>query len=134
MMKHILAVTTSACVMFAILAGAGEAPKAAAVQDAGAEHANSNAPNVSGAWKLSWTAKKGKQRQAALPVTQSGSHLSGTFQEERGSAPLSGTLRGNHVSFSIKGERREASFTGTVDKDRMRGTTNQGRSWTATRQ
>jgi hypothetical protein len=69
-----------------------------------------------------------------MQIKQDGSKLSGTFESERGSAPLKGSLQGNQVSFSVKLPKRQGSFTGKVDGDKMSGTTEQGTSWTATRQ
>lgn len=102
------------------------------VQDAARD--STATPNLSGNWQMSWAGPKGKQRQVTMQVKQDGSKLSGNFQAERGSAPLTGSLKGNQVSFSVKTPKRKASFTGTVDGDKMSGTTEQGASWTATRQ
>lgn len=103
-------------------------PQQEGAQDSGASS------SVSGNWQLSWTAANGNQRQVTMQVKQDGSKLSGTFEGERGSAPLKGSLKGNQVSFSVKLPRRQASFTGTVDGNKMSGTTAEGASWTATRQ
>jgi hypothetical protein len=69
-----------------------------------------------------------------MQIKQDGKKLSGSFQGKRGSAPLKGRLSGNQVSFNVKTRKHEASFTGTVNGDKMSGTTEQGASWTATRQ
>jgi hypothetical protein len=95
---------------------------------------SSESPNISGSWHMSWTGRKGKQKQGTLELKQSGSKLSGTFEAPRGSAPISGTLDGDQISFSVNARGREGSFTGKVDGNRMSGTTVQGVSWTATRQ
>jgi hypothetical protein len=92
------------------------------------------APTVSGNWQLSWTSRKGGQRQVTMQVKQDGGKLSGTIEGERGSAPLKGSLEGNRVSFSLKMRKRQVSFSGTVNGDKMSGTTEEGASWTATRQ
>lgn len=47
---------------------------------------------------------------------------------------LKGRLSANQVSFDVKTRKHKASFTGTVNGDKMSGTTEQGASWTATRQ
>ncbi len=95
---------------------------------------NSAAPSVAGNWQVSWTAANGTQRQVTMQIKQKESKLSGTFQGERGSVPLKGSLKGNQISLTVKLPRRQASFTGTVDRDKMSGTTEQGASWTATRE
>lgn len=95
---------------------------------------NNQAPGVSGSWQVSWTAANGNQRQVSMQIKQDGSKLRGTFEGERGSAPLKGSLNGSQVSFNVKLPRRQLSFTGTVDGGKMSGTTEQGASWTATRQ
>jgi hypothetical protein len=92
------------------------------------------APSISGSWQLSWTARKGGQRQVTMQVKQDGSKLSGSIEGERGSTPLKGSLQGNRVSFSLKMRKRQVSFSGTVNGDKMSGTTEEGASWTATRQ
>jgi hypothetical protein len=102
------------------------------VQDNSA--ASTQTPAISGNWQLSWTTAKGKQQQVTVEIKQDGKKLSGTFQSARGSAPLKGNAQGNQVSFSTKAKKGEVSFTGNVDGDKMSGTTDQGTSWTATRQ
>jgi hypothetical protein len=102
------------------------------VQDASS--ASSTAPNLSGNWQMSWTGPNGNQRQVSMQLKQDGKKLSGTFEAPRGSVPVKGTCNGNQVSFTVKLPKRQASFTGTVDGDKMNGTTEQGASWSATRQ
>lgn len=94
----------------------------------------SAAPAISGNWQMSWTTAKGKEKQGTVQIKQNGNKLSGTLQGERGSTPLKGSLQGNQVSFRVKMKKGETSFTGTVDADKMSGTTEDGTSWTATRQ
>jgi hypothetical protein len=91
-------------------------------------------PSVTGNWQVSWTAANGTQRQVTMQLKQDGKKLSGTFQGERGSAPLKGSLDGSRISLNVKLPRRQASFNGTVEGDKMSGTTEQGAPWTATRQ
>ncbi|WP_158822500.1 hypothetical protein [Granulicella sp. S156] len=69
-----------------------------------------------------------------MQIKQDGSSLSGTFQAPRGSAKLTGNLQGNQISIDVKAMMKKFSFTGTVDGDKMSGTTDQGKPWTATRQ
>jgi hypothetical protein len=90
--------------------------------------------SIAGNWQVSWAAMNGNSRQVSMQVKQDGSKLSGTFEGERGSAPLKGTLKGNQVSFTVKLPRRQLSFSGTVEGGKMSGTTEQGASWSATRQ
>lgn len=98
------------------------------------QQTNNTAPSISGNWQLSWTARNGGQRQGTMQIRQDGSKLSGTVEGERGSTPLKGSLQGNRVSFSLKMRKRQISFSGTVNGDKMSGTTEEGASWTATRQ
>lgn len=108
-----------------------EAPRAA-IQEASSS--DSTAPNLSGNWQMSFTGPRGNQRQVSMQLKQDDNKLSGTFESPRGSVSLKGTCDGNQVSFTVKLPRRQASFTGTVEGDKMSGTTEQGASWTATRQ
>ena len=108
-----------------------EAPSGAAQE---ASSADSSAPNLTGQWQVSWTGVNGTQRQVNMQIKQDGKKLSGTFEGPRGSVPVKGTCDGNQVSFTVKLPRRQESFTGSVDGDKMSGTTEQGASWTATRQ
>lgn len=142
-MKSISPVLLLICALIMAIGGISCASKANA-QDTGTASANaaqqesaqdnSAAPNLSGNWQVSWENAKGSQRQVTMQIKQDGSKLTGEFQSERDSAPLKGSLKGNQVSFNVKLPRRQASFTGTVDGDKMSGTTDQGTSWTATRQ
>jgi len=127
------------CALFVMAGAVSGAPSATAQQPGvalpGASAQDGPAPaEVSGSWQVSWTAGKGNQRQATMQIKQNGTKLSGKFQSESGSSSLTGSLQGNRVSFSAKMRKRQASFTGTVDGDKMTGTTEQGASWTATRQ
>jgi hypothetical protein len=104
----------------------------APAQDA-AKDSNSVAA-VSGNWQISWTDDNGDSMQALFQIQQHGTKLSGSFEAKRGSAPLTGTLQGKEVSLRVKARKRQISFTGTVDGDKMTGTTEQGKSWAATRE
>jgi hypothetical protein len=95
---------------------------------------NPASPNLSGTWQMSWTARDGNQRQATLQLQQNGAKLSGKFEGARGSTSVTGNLEGDQVTLNVKLRRRKATFTGTVDGGKMSGTTEQGVSWTATRQ
>lgn len=128
--------------LVAVAGGAGIAsralsePPAAVISGALAQDAaqdNSTAPSISGNWQISFAGKKGN-RQVTMEIKQDGSKLSGAFQGERGSAPLTGSLSGNQISLTVKMPRRQISFTGTVDGGKMSGTMEQGGSWSATRQ
>ncbi|SRR5579883_430763 len=96
--------------------------------------ASSTAPNLTGNWQMSWTGPNGNQRQVSMRLKQDGKKLSGTIEGPRGSVPVNGTCDGNQVSFTTKLPKQQASFSGTVDGDKMSGTTEQGASWSATRQ
>lgn len=113
-----------------------EAPAAmissAVPQDAAQD--NQTAADLTGSWQVSFTAPNGNQRQATLELKQDGNKLSGTFEGARGSVPVKGSVKGNDVSFDVKMPRRKIAFTGTVDGDKMSGTTEQGASWSATRE
>ena len=100
-------------------------------QDAGTNTAAS--ADLSGSWQMNWSAANGAQRQVSMEIKQDGSKLSGTFEGERGSIPLSGKLDGDQVSLSLKVRRRKLSFSGTVNGDKMSGATARGGSWSATR-
>lgn len=105
-----------------------EAPAiSAAAQD------NATATAVSGNWQVSLTGKKGS-REATMQIKQDGNNLSGSFQGQRGSAPLTGSLNGNQISITVKMPKREVSLTGTVDGDKMSGALARGGNWSATRQ
>jgi hypothetical protein len=104
---------------------------AAAGQDNGQD---SNSSSVNGNWQISFTDMQGNPRQGSLEIHQDGSKLSGAFQGQRGSGALSGSLQGNQVSMTVKAHGRELTFSGTVDGNKMSGTTNQGSSWSASRQ
>jgi hypothetical protein len=95
---------------------------------------NDTAPNVAGKWQISWTDRNGNPKQATLQIQQDGSKLTGDFTSERGNFPLTGSLQGSQVSLTVKAKRRKASFTGTVDGESMKGSTEQGKTWTAVRQ
>ena len=95
---------------------------------------NTSAPaDLSGTWQMSWTGQNGAQRQASMEIKQDGSKLSGSFDGQRGTAPLSGKLDGDQVSLTVKVRRHDISFSGTVDGDKMSGPTARGGTWTATR-
>jgi hypothetical protein len=128
-----LLVSVGVLLATASLTGTSKAFAATALtQDAPASA--SALPNISGNWQISWTAAKGGQREATMQLTQNGRKLSGSFQTERGSASLKGDSDGSQISFTIKMRRRQVSFSGAVNGDKMSGTTEQGASWTATRQ
>jgi hypothetical protein len=88
------------------------------------ESNNSQPANIGGAWQLSWQGRSGSQ-QATIQIQQDGAALSGTFQDSRGSTPLTGSVQGNNVSFSVQVQGRRTmtlAFTGTINGDKMSGT------------
>jgi hypothetical protein len=93
----------------------------------------SDSANVAGTWHVSWQGRRGS-RKGVLEIQQNGSKLTGKFQAQGHSAPLTGSVQGNNVSFSAEGERMKLEFTGTIERDKMTGTTRRGASWSATRQ
>ena len=114
-------------------------PVSRAVQ--GTAQSNPESANVTGNWTLLWKGSKRKRRQASLHIEQDGTSLSGTFEGGGGgtldgSLPLTGSIQGNNVIFTIhlQQSRKSPIFTGNVEADKMNGTTQEGRSWTATRQ
>jgi hypothetical protein len=93
----------------------------------------SAAVDLSGTWQMSWSGQNGGHRQASMEIKQDGSKLSGSFDGQRGSLPLSGKLNGDQVSLTVKIRRHDVSFSGTVNGDKMSGATARGGTWTATR-
>lgn len=126
----VVAFTCPAFVSGARLAGDGNPAAGSRLQE---PEQQSAAADLSGSWQVSLSGKRGS-RKATMQLKQDGGKVSGEFQGERGSAPLSGTLNGSDISFTIKMPRREVSFTGTIHGNKMNGTTEQGGSWSATRQ
>jgi len=118
---------SASCTSFA----GDETPSAGSYVQEGTQ--DSPAADLSGNWQVSFAGKQGS-RQATMQIKQDSSKVSGSFEGERGSAPVSGTLNGSDISFTVKAPRREISFTGTVHGNKMSGTTEQGGSWSATRQ
>ena len=96
---------------------------------------NDNAPaNVSGKWKLSFTAPDGSAKQGALNLQQDGSRLTGSFTGPRGTFSAKGIVKGSQVTFAISAMGRKLTFSGIVDGDKMSGTTDKGDSWNASRE
>lgn len=59
-------------------------------------------PDLSGAWKLSYTTRNGKERASTLTLKQDGAKLTGTLTGERGNAPVTeGRVDGNRVLLTI---------------------------------
>jgi hypothetical protein len=87
---------------------------------------------ITGTWHLSWQGKRA--REATLELQQDGSKLTGTFNTEGDSGPVSGKVKGSNVSFKGKGKKKSLSFNGTIDGNKMSGTTQYGTSWNASRQ
>lgn len=119
-----------------VSSGAGPAaiePTSAVSTSQAASQDNGATSNLSGTWQVSFTGKRGN-RQATMQLKENGSKLSGSFEGERGSAPVNGSLNGSQISFTVKMPRREVSFTGNVDGNKMSGSTEQGGTWTATHQ
>ena len=94
-----------------------------------------NAPaNVSGKWKLSFTAPDGSAKQGELDLQQDGSSLKGSFTGPRGTLSAKGGMQGNQVTFTISAMGRKLTFSGSADGDKLSGTTDKGDSWSASRE
>jgi hypothetical protein len=59
---------------------------------------------VQGKWRIAWDVRLGTVR-GILVLKQNGSTVTGTFQDDRGSYPFSGTVQGQAITFDV-------SFTG----------------------
>lgn len=96
---------------------------------------NPKSANVAGNWTLSWKGRKGKSGRATLQIQQESTRLTGTV-DGNDSLSLTGSVQGNKVSFTQQSQegKKSPTFTGTVNGDTMSGTTQEGLSWTATRQ
>ena len=80
--------------------------------------------DVAGKWQVSWQGRLGTE-QCTLQFQQDGTKLTGTLQDQRGLAPLSGTVDDKQVSFEVKfqGPRPFTTrFTGVVDAAKIEGT------------
>jgi hypothetical protein len=83
-----------------------------------------NPADVSGKWRVSWQGRLGTE-QCTLQLQQDGTKLTGTFQDQRGLSPLSGTVDDKQISFEVKfqGQRPFTTrFTGVVDAGKIEGT------------
>jgi hypothetical protein len=89
---------------------------------------------LTGNWRLQWTGKKGKARQAIAHVQQNGGTLSGTVDVKGGSKPLTGTFDGAKVSLQVRGGRKAMAVIGSVRGNTMSGTTSLGHAWTGAAQ
>lgn len=105
----------------------------ATVAAAAAQSANAS-DSLAGSWKMSFTDAHGNARQATLVLQQDGEKLTGNFEGARGTFPLSGTVRGSEVSITVKAMGRQVTFSGTADGTQMKGTTDNGKAWSASRQ
>ena len=94
-----------------------------------------NAPaNLSGKWKLSFTAPDGSAKQGELNLQQDGSILTGSFTGPRGTLSTKGNANGNQVTFAISAIGRKLTFSGSADGDKMSGATDKSGSWNASRE
>lgn len=79
---------------------------------------------ISGKWRISWDVRLGTVR-GILVLKQNGSTITGTFQDDRGSYPLSGTVQGPAVTFDVPftgPPPYTIEFKGTVDGAKITGT------------
>lgn len=95
---------------------------------------------VDGNWDLVMQTPMGS-RNVKLALQSAGNDLSGQFQGDQGSAPLSGSVDGANVKFSatINGPmgQLELTFNGAEDAEKMSGSVQFGGfgsgTWTASR-
>lgn len=79
---------------------------------------------VQGKWRIAWNVRLGTVR-GILILKQHGSTVTGTFQDDRGSYPLSGTVQGQAITFDVAfiGPPPYAiEFKGSVDGEKISGT------------
>jgi len=86
--------------------------------------------DVSGTWKVMWTAQEGPQ-SATFTFSQEGEKLSGTYTDPgEHTSPVTGEVKGHAIEFAVDVESDEGTFTltfrGTVRGDSMEGTMTAG--------
>ncbi len=83
------------------------------------------AVSAAGTWSVEIETPDGAQ-PATMTLTQEGTSVSGTFDSELGSAPLSGSIEGNEISMSMTitagGQSLRVELSGTIEGDTARGT------------
>jgi hypothetical protein len=80
--------------------------------------------DVTGNWQVAWQGRLGTE-QCTLKLQSNNGALSGTFQNVRGTSPVSGILKGNLISLDVKfqGARPYTTrFTGTAEDGKLTGT------------
>jgi hypothetical protein len=80
--------------------------------------------DVTGNWKVSWQGRLGTE-QCLLHLQKDSGKLTGTFQDLRGTSPISGTVDGSRISFEVHfpGPRPfTIRFSGTADGGKIEGT------------
>jgi hypothetical protein len=85
--------------------------------------AQSNSPDVSGKWQISWEARLGTERDL-IQLDQSGSKLTGSFQGKLGSPKVSGNVERKNISLRLDFAGNmpySLVFNGVVDGDKMTG-------------
>jgi len=99
---------------------------------ANAQGAPADVPNISGDWQLTCTSRRGRERQLILHIQQEGAKLSGTASSNGRAGPISGSIQGAQVSLS-GGNERAFSFGGTLSGNTMNGQNQAGKSCSAQR-
>ena len=106
---------------------------------------------VAGKWQVSWIGRIGTE-QAVLALQQNGPDLTGTFQDLRGTSPLTGKVENNTLTFDVAFQGKKPFtivFTGVLENGAIKGSSrskeaggylghggeivNPERPWTATR-
>ena len=90
--------------------------------------------NVSGKWKLTFTAPDGSPKQGVLDLQQDGSSLTGSYTGPRGTFSAKGNIRGTQVTFTLSAMGRKLTFSGGADGGILSGTTQNGAFWSASRE
>jgi hypothetical protein len=114
-------------VIFLVFASVLISSLLAIAQAAGNSASTSNSSksvDISGKWQIAWTGRLGTEH-CTLQLAQDSGKLKGTFQDQRGSSPLSGTIDGAKISFDVQFQGAHpftTRFTGTIDADKITGT------------
>ena len=96
--------------------------------------ASSDDGKIAGNWQVSIETPHGK-RAGVFRIQQEGSKLSGVCEiEGHGSNPITGTIEGKEVALNVTLHQMTLKLKGAVDGAKMSGSSDQGVTWTATRQ
>jgi hypothetical protein len=81
------------------------------------------ASDISGDWQVSWQGRLGTE-ECVLHLRKEDAKLTGTFEDLRGSFPLTGTVDGKHITFEVhfSGPRPFTTrFTGNLAAGKLEG-------------